>query len=91
MSRGVGMNDAPNDRGMGDRMTNDEALEIVAQAALRYVAEDLGDKWDEFPEVGEYDWDRICARACQLAPDPGLEEFRTAYSVLSDVADGHES
>lgn len=39
--------------------------------------------WEDYPEIGENDWDEVIAAARALAPAaPSEDEYRTAYAVL---------
>lgn len=67
----------------------DEAIETVARWVLGNLMEEVSLKWDEYPEIGECDWDDVCSRVYELANEgaPSIPEFRAAYAVLEGRAD----
>ncbi len=64
-------------------MTVDEAIDIVARQVLWSLAEDVAERWDECPELGEYDWHAVTERLQNwYAPHPGTDLYLEAYAVL---------
>ncbi len=67
-----------------------QAVDTLARAALWNAYEDwLEDAWEKyFPEIGQYDYDRIVAcMEAQLPPDVSSAEFGVAYKVIADRAE----
>ena len=62
------------------------ARELVALAVERYAR----DGWEDFPEIGENDWDRVVEKAQKLAPWPRPTDFIEAYGVLEARAEHTE-
>lgn len=75
-----------------DRLAVAVAVDIVAHRVLDHLvdADVVGDLWgDEYPEIGEHDWDRVCKRVRALIPSgPAAEEFAAAYEHLESRAEG---
>lgn len=67
------------------------ALDIVAERVAAHLADPelLGDLWgDEYPEIGEHDWDRICERVRGLIPaGPSADAYAAAYEYLESRAE----
>ncbi len=64
-------------------MTLDEAITIVAEMLLSGVADDAQHEWENYPDIGENDWDAVITKAADLAPLPDADEYRQAYDLLS--------
>lgn len=63
-------------------MTADDAIDVVARRLIAdLVANEVGSRWDSYPDVGEHDWERIVARARMLAEHP--TEYASAYDLLT--------
>lgn len=67
------------------------AIDTVARQLIYKTASD-GD-WEDFPEIGEYDWDAVSRRAQELLDSirHSTEAFNAAYALLEARADGGES
>ena len=61
-----------------------EAVDVVARWALSL-------SWEDFPEIGEHDWDAIAARAAAIVDCPSVDEYEAAYEFLAARADGGEA
>lgn len=61
------------------------AIEVVAAFALAYYATEIAD-WEDFPEVGEHDWERVVEEMRRLAPFPEEGSFEWAYKILEERA-----
>ena len=60
-------------------------IDIAARWALHYAYEAWSEEgWESmFPDVGMYDFDRICSRMEELLPkSPHTAEYDEAYEVL---------
>lgn len=68
-------------------MNRREALDIVARRVIADATD--GIKWEDYPDIGEHDWDRVTERVVDLAPDPGGERFEKAYALLSSLANSN--
>ena len=50
-------------------MTADEAIEAIARHVIGHHSRAVEDDWENYPEVGEHDWERIVHRVELLAPE----------------------
>jgi hypothetical protein len=67
----------------------DRALDVSAKWSLYLAVEAwMEEAWEiYFPDVGEYDFDRVCERMMKLMPpDVTVDERNNAYRVLSERA-----
>lgn len=72
---------------MSDRMTTEQAIDIVARHCARYALEDAGaQEWENYPELGERDWERVSERLNQLVAVPTVDEYTAAYKHLEERA-----
>lgn len=65
------------------------AIDVAARWAIREAVEAWQEEgWEgRFPDVGEYDYDRICKAMDEHLPaDVNLETFQKAYNLLADRA-----
>lgn len=67
-------------------MTPEKAIEIVARQALAEAVEDLA--WEDYPEIGEHDWERVLDAAADLAQYP--VGYLAAYELLEARAEHSE-
>ncbi len=68
-------------------MSPEQAIEIIAKAALADAAEWMAGQWERYPEIGEHDWTRVVDALDRLAPYPAPEEFAEAYELLEARAE----
>lgn len=69
-------------------MTEDTALTVLARDLLAALLDDHGaGKWEDYPDLGEHDWDRVLGRAYTLAARPERQDFTTAYQLLAAHAE----
>lgn len=74
-----------------------QARRIVARGILAAAADQDAPtriEWENYPEIGEYDWDQLMELVQDMVEairvPPG--EYQTAYQSLADAADaGRES
>lgn len=62
---------------------------IVAEEVIgRYLADVEFAEWEDFGDIGEYNWDRVLEAVKEKAKAirPSTEEFEAAYKWLSDRA-----
>lgn len=64
-------------------MSVDEAIAIIAQHLLAEGAGDAVHDWENYPEIGEFDWDAVITKAADLAPFPDAGEYQDAYNLLT--------
>lgn len=64
-------------------MTPDEAVEVIARHILAQAAAEAD--WEDYPEIGQHDWDAIVRKVDQLAPIPA--RFGEALRILANRAD----
>lgn len=68
-------------------------LELARNVMARHlVANAIRAEWDMYPEIGEYDWEKIVKEADRLAENfrPPLRSFHEAYQMLADQARDEE-
>lgn len=70
---------------------NDPVAVAVDTVARRAVSRATGSdtiEWEDFPEIGEHDWERVLDRVSDLADalDPPDAEYDTAYLLLQQRA-----
>jgi hypothetical protein len=63
-----------------EEMSVEEAIDVVVQHARAAALEDAL-AWEDYPEIGEFDWDEIIGRAS--SPYPEHEKFLEAYKLLA--------
>ena len=73
-------------RGLASR----DALEVVAR---RVFANSVGEyptepAWENYPDIGRWDWETVSARVDELAAqqNPSEEEYDKAYGLLASRA-----
>ena len=59
-------------------MTPEQAILHVAQQIAANAVREV--QWEEYPEIGEYDWDRIVTELDRLVPESRF--FDEAITVL---------
>lgn len=65
------------------------AIDTVARRALAFAAVELAEKWgDDYPELGGHDFERVTARAVELAPWPSIRDTARAFALLEARAEG---
>jgi hypothetical protein len=65
-------------------------IPIIAEEAIgRYLEGAEFAEWEDFGDIGEYDWDRVLASIKRKAKEirPAKEEFDAAYKWLADRSD----
>ena len=73
-------------------MDAEGAARVVARHVIANAAhQDLvGEMWELYPEIGQYDWDAVCdevENVLRVNVRTPLDEFEEAYEVLADRAD----
>ena len=76
-------------------MNDEEALDIIALNIASQALAEAG-AWEDYPEIGQFDWDKICDRVSALAYPPSHSDFQMAYNLTAsrasdDVAPGGAS
>ena len=71
---------------MADAEVVKAAIDAVARQAIANAAHEL--EWGLYPEIGEYDWLNVVARAEKVLTSirPPADEFKAAYEVLESRA-----
>ena len=73
------------------KMTPARALRVVAKEAIARGVEGVReDGWEDFPEIGEHDWEAVCDLMERLTPRPDHQEFADAYHLLEARAEHSE-
>lgn len=68
-------------------MSLTEARVIVAkQMIARAVRKFMERGWEDFPELGEYDWDEVVLVSDHLSDFPSYDDYTEAYRLLSERA-----
>lgn len=75
-----------------DQRLHDAAIEMVARHVLATAARGVGDDgfmpaWDDYPELSEDDWHRVCLHVQILAKFPSRREYHWAYGDLVSRAE----
>jgi len=70
-------------------MTDLEAIAIIARHAIDPGIQEF--RWEDYPDIGEGDWERIVYEADHLVPRPTEAEYREAYALLSARAKVEEA
>ena len=65
---------------MDDPLDLDQALITVAKHAAATAVRTL--EWDDYPDVGEYDWNAVRGLLEDLHPFPPAELFEAAHDYL---------
>ena len=69
-------------------MNVEQAIEVVAQQAIQEAVRYwLEDGWENMPDIGQYDYERVAKRAKAMCPDAKLGDFDTALTVLEARAE----
>lgn len=63
------------------------AIETVARGVLANAVE-TPVEWENYPEIGEGDWERVLAEVRQLAAHPSATDYDSAYQHLAERAEG---
>ena len=66
------------------------AIGVIAQHALANRSESVEDYWENYPEIGEQDWEAIVQHADELRGSPDDEDYREAYALLAARAEHTE-
>lgn len=61
----------------------DEDLGVVARMVAARLLGAVGDEWEEYPDVGEYDWADICGRVVGMVTPPERGAYLSAYERLA--------
>jgi len=73
-----------------DEAAADRAKDVIAQLIAAEVLRECEPLWENYPEIGEYDWEDIARRVGALLVPPTSEEFAEAYAVLKAGAEAWE-
>ena len=65
------------------------AITVVAREAIHHASSPHGGpiEWEDWPDIGEDDWNAILTEAARLAASPDPDEFAAAYELLKMRAD----
>ena len=58
----------------------EEAVNVVARWIIADRLRDV--EWGDYPEIGEYDWERVIDRMDEIAGGTSVTEFEAAYEFL---------
>jgi len=67
-----------------------EAVDVVARWAVACLVDDSLE-WEDYPDIGEGDFDDVRARANVIADCPSFDEYRAAYEFLVARVDNTEA
>lgn len=63
---------------------HEAALKTVARAVAARLLAAVGDGWEDYADLGEHDWGRVCEIVCDMMPLCGpVSEFQAAYQRLA--------
>lgn len=65
-------------------MKTSEAIDTLARLVLLHGI--CAVEWEDYPDIGEDDWERIMDRAGEMIKEPSAQEFTKAYAHLSTRA-----
>jgi len=68
-------------------MTVTRAITIVAQAVVANSVSIGDDDWEDFPDVGEHDWEMVVHVADAIAAQPDPDELHAALVLLAARAE----
>jgi len=71
-------------------MNLDRAVDIIARAIVAELARDeAGDKWEDHPLIGEFDFGEVEARVEEMVSEisPTSAEYDAAYEWFADRAE----
>lgn len=70
-------------------MTPEEAIKVVARYAAAQMMAEVAENWDGYPDIGEFDWERVVHAADELADElePDMGEYNAAYELLAGRAE----
>jgi hypothetical protein len=75
-------------------VTTEEATATVARRVLAHIleyhADEIGERWEEFPLIGEHDWADVQDKARKLIAADAISddaEFHAAYAFLAARAE----
>jgi hypothetical protein len=65
-------------------VTLDEAVDVIAREVIQVQSDpdQVGERWEDHPFIGESDWDLVVARVAELTPTVGPGEYDEAKKVL---------
>lgn len=69
-----------------------QAIDVIARLAISAAAEPSFSReieWENYPEIGEYDWDAVVARVNEIrrSLNPPEEACAAAYALLTARSD----
>lgn len=71
-----------------EKWKDERAIEAVAAHVIATsVQRDLGERWEDYPEIGEHDWERVAEQVEEMLPRVSPTRFREAYARLEARAD----
>lgn len=65
----------------------DDPITTLARGIAARMLASVGDEWENYPEIGEYDWARVCEAVVGMVKSPSPDEFWTAYEALQERAE----
>lgn len=75
---------------MAEQTPHEQSIDLMARYLIWQQVDVEKIRWEDFPEIGEFDWERIADRFEELAPEcPDMHERQDAYEYLTRLAD-HE-
>ena len=75
---------------LGSMAKVDASINLVARQVLADLAQDVGERWDSYPEIGEDDWRLVVKRVLDFAGYPPKELYDFSYQVLTARAEADE-
>ena len=70
-------------------MTVERATDIVARQFMANVADHI--EWEDIPNIGEFDYERIVERIREIAQPWIVNDFDAAITMLEKRAEGVEA
>lgn len=68
------------------------AMDVIIRSILRRLTDDpdqVGEMWEDYPEIGEHDWIEICAQVADRSKTftNSPEVYKAAYAHLASRAE----
>ena len=70
-------------------MTVERATDIVARQLMANAADEI--QWEDMPDIGEFDFERIAVRIREIAEPWEVNDFDAAMTMLEERAKGVEA
>lgn len=74
--------------GEGESENVQKSIDVVARQIAFRIFDPERALWEDYPEIGEDDWERVVAAVEALTPiPPDMHEYRSSYEYLAGRAE----